>query len=71
MGSPINWSVAPGSKVLLHPIYAKYSVLPMSTIVSGIAAVKQDLGICLASNESADVIAYLAWLIRLASLLGG
>ena len=71
MGSPINWGVPPGSKVLLHPIYAKYSVLSFSAIASGVAGVKGDLGLALASNESAEVVAYLEWLIRTAGLLGG
>ena len=69
MSSAINWSVAPGAAVLNSPYYQKYSVLNLSQITAGIVAVKTDLGTCLGSNESAEVIAYLSWLVRVAGLL--
>jgi len=63
----INWRVRGGSPVLLHPIYLKYSSQTYSDI--SIVNVKADLNAALASNESADLVAYLTSLLRVKALL--
>jgi hypothetical protein len=63
----INWRVTGGSRVLLHPIYLKYSVQTYETIDAG--AVKTDIKAALASNDSADLVAFLVSLLRVKALL--
>ncbi|PXY76675.1 MAG: hypothetical protein CXX81_14015 [Methanobacteriota archaeon] len=70
MGDPINWGpISAGSSLREHPMYQKYSVQNMGTLASGVAAIKSDIGTCLANSESAEVIAYLSWLVRVVGLI--
>ena len=69
MGTPINWSVPPGSPVLQHPLYLKYSGTDFTNVV--LAQIKTDINSALASNESAEIVAYLCWLLRVCALTGG
>ena len=63
----INWKVTGGSPVLNHPVYLKYSVQTYSDI--SIVDVKASINAALASNESADLIAYLSSILRVKALL--
>ena len=66
-GYPINWAVAPGNRRLLtNPLYVKYSNSTFAAIDPN--AVKADLGAVLATQESAEICAYLSWLIRTLAL---
>ena len=67
MGYDINWRVSPGDPVLQHPLYQRYS----STTIGNLDAssVKQTLQGALADNESAAVISYLSWLLRVLQLV--
>jgi hypothetical protein len=65
--SAINWAVLPGSPILLNEYYLKWSKLTFGGIDANL--VKADLTACLASNESAELIAYLSWLLRVKALL--
>jgi hypothetical protein len=67
VGYEINWSVSAGDPILTHPLYLKYSSTAIGAIVPEV--VKQDLAQCLASREAAAVAAYLAWLLRMTSLV--
>ena len=67
MGSPINWKVADGASVLSNPIYLLYSVTPINEVSA--TDVKASLKAALASNESADLVAYLSWVIRTLTLV--
>lgn len=72
MGFEINWSAKGGDNVLNSPQYQKWSQFT----VGGIAEapnqnlIKTDLKNALASRESAEVINYLSWLVRLGNLVG-
>jgi len=67
-GYPINWAVAPGNRMLLqNPLYVKYSNSTFADISA--AAVKADLNGVLATQESAEICAYLSWLLRTLALL--
>jgi len=67
MSTAINWSVSPGDPVLQHPLYQQYS----NTVIGSLdaAQVKASLQGALADNESATVISYLAWLLRILALV--
>jgi hypothetical protein len=65
-GYPINWAL-PNGNVLLHPLYIKYSNTTFENIA--LATIKTDLNGVLASSESAEIVAYLSWLIRVKNLL--
>ena len=68
MGYQINWSVAPGnSRLLLNPLYVKYSNSTFADI--DIGAVRTDLDGVIATAESAEICAYLSWLIRTLELI--
>jgi len=67
-GYPINWAVAPGNRHLLsNPLYVKYSNSTFANITA--AQVKADLNGVLATAESAEICAYLSWLLRTLDLL--
>jgi hypothetical protein len=63
----INWAVLPGSPILLNEYYLKWSKLTFGGMDK--SAIKTDLTACLASNESAELVAYLSWLLRVKALL--
>ena len=64
----INWHVMPGDPVLLSPQYQTYSQKPFGAL--DIIEVKAALGNALASNESASVVNYLSWVVRVLQLVG-
>jgi hypothetical protein len=68
MSTAINWQLRSGSPLLTHPTYLKWSKLTFGGIDANL--VKADLTACLASNEAADLISYLAFVLRIKALLG-
>ena len=52
----------------MHPLYIKYNSSTFGDIEIG--DVRQDLQAVMATTDSAEVCAYLAWLIRTRQLLG-
>ena len=67
MSTAINWSVPPGDPVLQHPLYQRYASSTIGSLDA--TSVKQTLQGALADNESAAVIAYLSWLLRVLQLV--
>lgn len=67
MGYDINWRVAPGDPVLQHPLYQRFSSTTIGDLNA--ATVKNALQGALADNESAPVVAYLSWLLRVKALV--
>lgn len=67
MGYEINWTAPAGSPVLNNPFYQKYSVQTVAAI--NLPEVQGDVNAALASRESAEVINYLSWVIRLKQLV--
>ena len=63
MGYEINWNLT-DQNILYHPLYQKWSVKSMSTIISQKTTLASDMGSVIADNESAPVLAYLSWLAR-------
>ena len=66
MGWDINWSANAGDPVLLHPLYQKYANTPIGNII--LPALQADLAGAIAQRETAAVISYLSWLIRVFKL---
>jgi len=66
-GIAINWTHPRSGLFDLHPLYIKYNNKPFSAI--DLAAVKADLNEVIATKESAQICAYLSWLIRTKNLL--
>ena len=66
-GFDINWNAPASSKVVHHPLYQKYNMTNFDTI--NLTEVKADLGNVLATQGSAGICSYLAWLIRIKNLL--
>ena len=70
MGYEINWNTGLANQALFnHPLYIKYSSTTFGNIDT--EAVKNDLAGVMATADSAEVMAYLAWLLRSTSLLVG
>ena len=67
MGYEINWHVNAGDDVLKSPFYQKYSVQVFGALNP--VEIKGDITTALASNESAAVINYLCWLVRVVALI--
>ena len=68
MGYEINWNASTGNRKLMeNPLYVKYSNSTFANISE--AAVKADLNGVLATAESAEICAYLSWLLRTLDLL--
>jgi len=65
-GYPINWAL-PSASLTQHPLYIKYASSPFSLIAA--TDVKADLNNVLATAESAEVCAYLSWLLRTLALV--
>lgn len=65
-GYPINWALPAGSNLSKHPLYIKYSGLIFQNIDPN--EVRQDLNNVMAIAESAEIVAYLAWLMRTVGL---
>ena len=68
MGYEINWHVNAGDAVLSTPQYQKWSQYSFADLVPLLPQVKADLQLALAANESASVVNYLCWLIRVVNL---
>lgn len=66
VGYEINWSATAGDPLTRHPLYLKYSSTPLGAI--DLPSVKGDLVNCLLDVDSAPVVAYLSWLVRLKGL---
>jgi len=67
VSTAINWSVPPGDPVLQHPLYQRYASSTIGSLDA--TSVKATLQGALADNESAAVIAYLSWLLRVLQLV--
>ena len=68
-GYPINWAGSNGNtRLTQHPLYIRFNSSLFDDIVIG--DVRQALGQVMATADSAEVCAYLAWLIRTRQLLG-
>jgi len=65
-GYPINFALT-SAALKEHPLYVKYSNSTFANITE--TDVKTDLGNVLATYESAEVCAYLSWLLRTKLLL--
>ena len=66
-GYDINWHTTNGNNVLfLHPLYIKYASSTFGTI--HMPTLKGDLMGVMATAGSAEVCAYLSWLIRTINL---
>ena len=67
-GYPINWAASTGNRTLMeNPLYVKYSSSTFGAINA--ADVKTDLQGVLARAETAEICAYLSWLLRTKELL--
>jgi hypothetical protein len=63
MGYEINWNTPLGNTRLFnHPLYIKYNSSTFGTI--NVNEVKADLLGVMATADSAEVCAYLSWIIR-------
>ena len=71
MGFEINWTVSAGDPVLSTPLYQKWSTKSFGAIATDVASLKTDLGSVIANRESAEVVAYLSYLLRVVTLIGG
>ena len=66
-GYPINWALPSGSKLQQHPLYTKYSSTNFQLINA--VTLKADLGLVMATAGSAEIVAYLSWLLRVIELI--
>jgi hypothetical protein len=71
LGYEINWHTNAGDSILKSPFYQKWSQYTFTelTVAPNIAQIKLDIGAAKASNESASVINYLCWLVRVVALI--
>jgi hypothetical protein len=71
MGYEINWNVNAGDPVLNSPQYQKYSQYDIGELAvpPEIAGIKTAIKQARASRESAAVINYLSWLLRVTTLV--
>ena len=68
MGTAINWGpISPSADLLMNPIYLLYSQQTFGDIV--VADLKQSLRAAQVSNDSAELVAYLSWALRVALLV--
>ena len=64
-GYPINWNTSASNTTLLrHPLYITYSNLTFNQIADKKAQIIGDMKAARAGIESAEIMAYLAWLLR-------
>ena len=67
-GYPINWDASVGNtRLMQNPLYVKYNSKTFGDIV--VSDVKTDLGGVIATADSAEICAYLSWLLRTKALL--
>ena len=71
MAFEINWNVSPNADVLDSVLYQKWSVKNLGAIASEVGALKTDLGGVIANRESTEIVAYLSYLLRVVTLIGG
>jgi len=70
MGYEINWNVDAGDPVLSSPQYQTWSQYNIGNLAPPqIALIKTAIKDARASRESAAVINYLAWLLRITTLV--
>lgn len=68
-GYPINWNTSVGNRKLLeHPLYITYSNLTFAQISDKKAQIITDMKAARGGIESAEIMAYLAWLLRTIAL---
>ena len=68
-GYPINWSTFSGNTAILqHPLYITYSNLTFAQVSDKKAQIITDIKAAKAGLESAEIIAYLSWLLRTIAL---
>ena len=68
MGYEINWNTPKGNQALFnHPLYIKYASLTFEAM--DLNLVKADLRGVMATADSAEVCAYLSWLVRTLGLV--
>ena len=64
-GYPINWNTNAGNtKLLQHPLYITYSNLTFTQVADKKAQIIGDMKASRAGLESAEIMAYLSWLLR-------
>jgi len=67
-GYPINWDASTGNtRLMQNPLFVRYNSTSFADIV--VADVKADLGGVLATADSAEICAYLSWVIRTVALI--
>ena len=67
-GYPINWAASTANtRLMTNPLYVKYSSSTFGDIDA--ASVKADLSGVIATAESAEICAYLSWLLRTLALV--
>lgn len=70
VGYPINWNALPSNKVLLQSqYYITYSNLTFNQIADKRAQIIGDIKAAKAGYESAEIVAYLSWLLRTIALM--
>ena len=67
MAYDINWHVSPGDPVLQHPVYQRFSSTTFGSL--DVDDVKNAINAALADDQSAAVVAYCCWLLRVKALL--
>lgn len=67
-GYPINWAASTANtRLMQNPLYIKYASSTFGTIQA--VDVKADLNGVIATAESAEICAYLSWLLRTLALV--
>lgn len=64
----INWHTNDPA-VLNHPLYQRYSTLTFTEVAAASSTIKNELKAMLASRESAALVAYFSWLLRVSALV--
>ena len=67
MGFEINWTATAGDPVLQHPYYQKFSEMPIGSIDAN--DIKAAIGGILPNRDSASLVSYLSYLLRVKALL--
>lgn len=68
MGYEINWVAREGDATFFQsPYYQKYNNVKFGDITA--SDVKADIKLCLAQNESAAIVSYLSWILRVLALV--
>ena len=67
MGWEINWHANAGDEVLDHPYYQQFSYGAIGALDEN--EIKTAIASALASRDSAAIVSYLCWLLRVKQLL--